>query len=91
MTATNPTALVTEDTRLLFQACQTRSAIDMYLKIKMIPAAGVTIGKLVTQAGIFTGKQYKNNKAGWELALVDLVEWINATKTKLGIPLEKAR
>lgn len=66
-----------------------RAAINLYIKIKMIPTRGVTISVMLKSASSVTGKSYKNNEAGWKAAVADLTTWIEANKAS--VPVEDNR
>lgn len=76
-------AYIGPDATQLFRAKATKMAISLHQKTGMIPTRGVTITKLFTIAGQYTGKKYKRGEH--EKAISDLSIWINTMVTALPV------
>lgn len=67
----------------LYRVTSLRSAIGLHMKTGMMPTRGVTITKMLTMAGVYTGQKYKRGEH--QRAMDDLTVWIEAMKSALPI------
>jgi len=81
-------AFIGDDAMRLAKARLLRSSIKGYIKFKIIPTRGMTITRMLEEAGKFTGKHYKSSHK--ELAVEDLEKWILAMQAALPV-VERAR
>lgn len=77
------TAYVGQDATLLFAAVTLRSAIKLHKKTGMIPTRGMTITKMLAQAGKIANKTYRRGEH--DRAINDLTIWINTMKAAIPV------